>query len=211
MKTHYTQRGYSLVEVLVAISILLIAIIGPITIAVKSLQSSFYAREETTALFLAQEGVEGIVAIRNETLVNAIQSSAPNALANAWSTFVTDAKLDDCFTDDGPVGGHDAGCNYDFSKTTSQTILQQIHPVTNCNTASNCLLKYDASAGRARYNVSSAGGSNVATKFTRIIKLYRDTTGDGVIIESTVTWPASVFGGGQQQVTLYGAVYKIYD
>lgn len=61
-----TRSGFTLVETLVAISILLVAIMGPMTIAARGLQSAFYAREQITAFSLAQEGVELIRAIRDQ-------------------------------------------------------------------------------------------------------------------------------------------------
>ena len=53
-------RGFTLIETLVAISILLIALAGPLTIAAKGLNSSYYARDQITAFYLAQEGIEYI-------------------------------------------------------------------------------------------------------------------------------------------------------
>ena len=66
MKNYSYTKGYSLVEVLVAIAILMLAIVGAMTIASKGLQSSFYAREQNIAFFLAQEGTEAVMTIRNE-------------------------------------------------------------------------------------------------------------------------------------------------
>ena len=60
-----TEKGYSLVEVLIAVSILMLAIVGPLTIAAKSLQSAQYARQQTTAFFLAQEGITAVNTFRN--------------------------------------------------------------------------------------------------------------------------------------------------
>lgn len=59
-----SNRGYSLVEVLVAISVLMIALIGPLTIASSGLQRAFNSREQTTAIFLAQEALEGVMELR---------------------------------------------------------------------------------------------------------------------------------------------------
>ncbi|MBI4086787.1 prepilin-type N-terminal cleavage/methylation domain-containing protein [Candidatus Kaiserbacteria bacterium] len=59
------QGGFSLIEALVAISILLVAIAGPMTIAARGLQTAFYAREQVTGFSLAQEGVELVRAWRD--------------------------------------------------------------------------------------------------------------------------------------------------
>ena len=63
---HGSQQGFSLVETLVAITVLLVAIVGPMTIAARGLQSAFYAREQVIAFSLAQEGLELIRALRDE-------------------------------------------------------------------------------------------------------------------------------------------------
>ena len=51
-------RGFTLIETLVAITILLLSISAPMTIASKGLASSFFARDQITAFYLAQDAVE---------------------------------------------------------------------------------------------------------------------------------------------------------
>lgn len=54
------NKGFTLVETLVAIAILMISIAGPLTIANKSLTAAVYARDQVEASFIAQEVVEKI-------------------------------------------------------------------------------------------------------------------------------------------------------
>jgi prepilin-type N-terminal cleavage/methylation domain-containing protein len=78
------RAGFTLVETLVAITVLLLAIVGPMTIASRGLQSAFFAKEQLTAVYLAQEGVEIVRSIRDQ-----------NALDGApWLT-----GLDTCIND----------------------------------------------------------------------------------------------------------------
>lgn len=68
-------RGLSLIETLIAISILLIAIVGPMTIAARSLQTAIFAREQTAAFYLAQEGIELTLQYREQEALNEIFGS----------------------------------------------------------------------------------------------------------------------------------------
>lgn len=60
MKNNFkeTTKGFTIVETLVAIAILMIAIAGPLTIAQKGLMASIYARDQSVATFLAQDAME---------------------------------------------------------------------------------------------------------------------------------------------------------
>lgn len=54
------KKGFTLVETLVAIAVLLIVIVGPMGIAQKGIQNAYYANEQVTAVFLAQEAIEAV-------------------------------------------------------------------------------------------------------------------------------------------------------
>lgn len=54
------KKGFTIIETLVAVTILMISIVGPLTIAQKSLMASIYARDQVTASFLAQDIIEKI-------------------------------------------------------------------------------------------------------------------------------------------------------
>jgi type II secretory pathway pseudopilin PulG len=58
--------GFTLVESLVAISILMVAIVTPMTIAQKGLGSANYSKDQMTASFLAQDALEFIKNKRDE-------------------------------------------------------------------------------------------------------------------------------------------------
>jgi prepilin-type N-terminal cleavage/methylation domain-containing protein len=66
MKQTMHTRGFTLVETLVAISVLLLALAGPLSIAADALSGAYYARDQITAFYLAQEGVEYVRAVRDE-------------------------------------------------------------------------------------------------------------------------------------------------
>ena len=74
-------QGFTLVETLVAISILTLSIGTAIGIAASGISSGYIARDQTTAFYLAQEAIEKIKNIRDN-----------NALApRPWLTGITDS------------------------------------------------------------------------------------------------------------------------
>lgn len=52
------KKGFTLVESLVAISVLLLAITGPMTLASKVIRDSVISQDQITGFYLAQEGLE---------------------------------------------------------------------------------------------------------------------------------------------------------
>ncbi|HNZ55582.1 MAG TPA: prepilin-type N-terminal cleavage/methylation domain-containing protein [Candidatus Paceibacterota bacterium] len=60
------NKGFTMVEALVAISILLIAVVGPLSLLATALRDSVYIRNEITANYLAQEGLEIITFFSDE-------------------------------------------------------------------------------------------------------------------------------------------------
>ena len=64
-----TNQGFTLIETLVAISILVVAIVAPMSLATQSLSSAFYARDQVTAFHLAQEAIEAVRSIRDGNIL----------------------------------------------------------------------------------------------------------------------------------------------
>jgi len=67
-KKEIKSKGFTLVETLVAIAILMIAIAGPLSVANKSLTAALYARDQLIASYLAQEATEVIYNIRDNNI-----------------------------------------------------------------------------------------------------------------------------------------------
>ena len=70
MKVLTQKKGFTILETLVAIAILMLAVTGPLYFASNSLMSAVYARDQITAFYLAQEGFEQIRAVRDNNILN---------------------------------------------------------------------------------------------------------------------------------------------
>lgn len=180
------KKGYSLIEVLVAISILMLSIIGPITIAAKSIQSAQYVRQQNTAFFLAQEGITIANTLRNDSAL--LATLYPEFDSWAW---VQSGGLGVCF--------QSTGCNIDFRDNTLTS------NVTSCATESDCTMSFDENASRAKYQLQQGPLS----PYTRILT-FDLISPEEVVVVSTVKWNSGLLGG-DQEVTLSTSLFDLYE
>jgi len=185
------QAGFSLVETLVAISILLIVIVGPMTISTRAAKSSSFATEQVQAFFLAQEGLELVEKVRDDLLVGYF---AADFVGEPWKDFIksdSSGVLTSCYTA--------LGCGLIWDSANASNLA----PVTLCSGA-NCRL-YNTNSGRSRFTHTVA--SNTITPFTRIIKIEAGT--GSVKVTSRVTWrTGSLVADQAVEVDTY--LYDIY-
>lgn len=73
-------RGFTLIETLVAISLLSIAIVAPMSLTSQSLSAAYYARDQITAFNLAQEGLEAVRAIRDGQILQISRTADASAI-----------------------------------------------------------------------------------------------------------------------------------
>lgn len=59
----------TLIETLVAVTILTVAIVAPMSLTMQSLSSAYYARDQVTAFNLAQEAIESVRSIRDGNIL----------------------------------------------------------------------------------------------------------------------------------------------
>lgn len=97
-------RGFTLVETLIAITILMIAIVGPYYSIQQAIMASYAARDQLIASSLAQEGVEYVYFLRDNNYLS----------GQGWLT-----GLDNCRTDS-PYN-HAYGCTVDPTQNTLAT------------------------------------------------------------------------------------------
>ena len=131
MYRYQSQQGYSLIEVLIAVAVLLLSIVGPLTIAAKSLQTASDSTDQMVATYLAQEGVEAIMALRQHSVIAAVKD---NNFSQAWN-WTGDSRLNDCRTS--------AGCNFDTNYQINLGNSSFRDSITSCANASDCQLSGD--------------------------------------------------------------------
>jgi Tfp pilus assembly protein PilV len=64
------ERGFTIIETLVAISVLMIAVAGPLVVASKGLFGADLARDQMVAAYLAEESMEAVKNIRDNNIYN---------------------------------------------------------------------------------------------------------------------------------------------
>lgn len=86
-----SKSGFTIIETLVAITILMVSVAGPLSIATKALSNARYAKDQMIASFLAQESMEYIKNLRDNNLAAAAAGSAVSWLYYDASTNLADA------------------------------------------------------------------------------------------------------------------------
>lgn len=189
------KKGFTMVETLVAITILITATIAPMTIAARGLQSAFYAREHMTAVYLAQEAIENIRS-RRDSFAIANKGTA----ADDWTGMANIAK---CISP--------KVCDIDVRDSVTDDLV-------DCTLESNCRLQYDGAAtttgARGMYTHTTVSGAIVNSPFTRIITMTPSAPfargNNDIKIQVTVRWQAGVLGG-VKSITLQSVILNAYD
>ncbi len=83
------RRGFTLIETLVAVTILTLSVVAPLYVADRVLVASQTSRDQLTASYLAQEGIEYLRSMRDHEFLAARQVGGANVSVNAWSNFIS--------------------------------------------------------------------------------------------------------------------------
>lgn len=89
------MKGFTLIETLIAVCILTLSIVGPLVAANRAIVSAQISRDQLTASYLAQEGIEYVRAIRDNVFLTEYMTGGANVSANAWNSFIT-GIIDQC-------------------------------------------------------------------------------------------------------------------
>lgn len=159
------NKGFTVVETLVAITVLAIAVAGPLSIAFQGLRSSELAKHQIIASYLAQEGIEFIRITRDEDYIN------PTPLPVNFTTL-----YDNC-----NVAVTVNGCWIDMTDFTWGTC-------TNATCSNQGPVEYQDSSGKYAYDNDP---TYLPSLYTRIIKMTLQDIEGGTgeyLVTSTVSW-----------------------
>ena len=98
-----SASGFTLVETLVALTILLLVIAGPMTVAQKGMQNAYFATEQVASIFYAQQAIEAVRERRDNLALEAYANSAEDTAL--WPRDVNTNCANSCtLTYDRPTG-----------------------------------------------------------------------------------------------------------
>ena len=170
------NKGFTLVETMVAVSILSLSIAATFTAVQNGIQNSTLAKDQTTAFYLAQEAMEFIKNTRDENALNNVYAQSNNLTAVNWLHGMSEVAGDPCYF--GKVCEVDAPLktitNCGSAAITTNPPL--ICPVLNQDTASTGLFGYT--------------GSWPASRFRREIQFRQLVADTEVEVIVSVSWTA---------------------
>ncbi|MDO8408096.1 MAG: prepilin-type N-terminal cleavage/methylation domain-containing protein [bacterium] len=169
-----SARGFTLIETLVAVTILTLAVVAPLYVANRAIVSSQIARDQLVASYLAQEGIEYVRTMRDHEFLVAYSAGGATVSNDAWDAFASGSgsgSIASCIT---------TTCTLDPAK---QMGTGSGFALTSCS-GNACGLLYLSNGVYTQQ--SDIVGSSV-TPFVRTIQATPASTNDMRIV-STVAW-----------------------
>lgn len=177
-KTFETKAGFTLIETLVAVSVLLVAVVAPLTIASRSISYTNFARDQVIASYLAFDALETIIAKRDYNVANDLD----------WDTGINVVGEDgDCSGNLDPENGAQHYCQIDTAGDISGIALrnclehstnENFYPTVVCDD----LDFFDDGSYGHDINRSEDGDG---TSFKRIIEI-ENINSDEILVTSRV-------------------------
>lgn len=204
------SKAFTLVEALVAISILMIAIASPMTLAQKGLSTATLSKDQMTASFLVQDAIEAVKNIRDQIAVSAtggdwLNGTVLNECICTGNTcdFDLPSTLEFCIIDaariwprsltlDGPIQPgvpSNAKLKITYNLLTDGT--KQFLKYDYDNTLSSC--------------GSVPGQCSEDSKFSRYINIKKTSNPDEAVINVRVEWNSAQ---GVQTIDVQDFIYN---
>ncbi len=170
-KFNKREEGFTLVETLVAVSIFSVSVVALMVVLGKGIADSNYAKKKIIAENLAQEGVESLRNIRDNTVLFAATGQV------GWNSFIAN------------IGN--SACN----NTGSRCYVNDSLILVSCG--GQCPeMRYDSSTGRYGYSGSLSGFRRTITAVTDInneVKISSLVTWSHAGVNYSVTLSETLF------------------
>ncbi len=178
-----STKGFTLIETLVAIAIIMVAITGPFVATENSISAVTVAHDKNIAIFLAQEGIEYVHTIRDKVYIKECFSSSGVNCNNWWNIFTTGSGYDvlkcSALT----------SCALDITKSQYSSI-----PPFVSGTLSSCTIGTGGQNGvcdqlylTSAYAYTTSPARNTPTIFFRKIVITR-INANSIKVNVTITW-----------------------
>jgi Tfp pilus assembly protein PilV len=172
------KTGFTLVETLIAIFILVLSVTGPMSVAQNSLKASFLARDQISAFYLAQDAIEYL---KNEKDTNMIKKISDDTQEIFSSNYMTNCSIKPCAID-----------------TTRSSSA-----VSTCPSGSCAPLCFD----QVTQNYKTSGSScSTLSKFTREVYMKNGESGE-YIITVVIRWKSN-FSLSDKKIVVQENIYN---
>jgi type II secretory pathway pseudopilin PulG len=199
-KRNNSKKGFTLMETLVAIFIIMLAITGPMVFTQNALRAAFLSRDQITAFFLAQDAIEYIKNIRDGHVVDIIKSSSedPDGWLGVDGNLVTL-----CMNED------ESGCTVDTTLGEDQidSCLSDSTPGCVKDDEVNIYKPLNFKNNTYFTNEPANGSSIVPSIFAREIKMKEIEPGKEVEVTVIVRWKSHE-GVGNREIVVKENIYN---
>ncbi len=186
-RTQNSQTGFTIIETLVAIFILLVSVTGPLAFAQGGLRASFVARDQVVAFYLAQDAIETIKNVRDNNSLD----------GEDWLDGISTHCASNSLTE------LDSPCEIETDRTGS---------VTNPNTldcggeGGQCgPLKFNT-ANKEFLLSTNADANSTVSKYTRTVYINEINSGKEAQIIVEVTWDTTFFS--ERRIVVQENIYN---
>ncbi len=185
MKYTFLQKnkGFTLIETMVAAFILTLALTGLLTLNASTLFAARYSRNQITANYLIQEAADSI---RNDRDTTAFLQNTGGSVG--WNTFIAKYQPS-CFVASFAGNTTSSGCSMDFSSVAPAPIPCTVATL-GWGTIHCPILNYDSSGqNNSYYNYSTPVGQYVQSNFKRQILMSINSSNPNELdVKITVEW-----------------------
>jgi type II secretory pathway pseudopilin PulG len=172
------MRAFTLIETMIAITILILAVVGPMVTAGRAIVAAEIARDQLVGSYLAQEGVEFVRGLRD----NAFLATYKTGVTTWWTNNFL-PSVAQC--DGSPPNPSTQACTLD---PTNNTLAQ-------CTIGTDCLPLHLSSGPNSLYTQQNIGAQTIFTRTIQVVQI----SGTEERVTSRVTWS---FHGTPYTVTI---------